>query len=124
MRMFWRILICGLVVVLVGIFSYWLGARDKYAQVVPQISRGYFTGFNLDKTAIVIQLPPSQVGTGFAWNNAELWIDARGVSHTGGTPTCLDVKGRVEKVTIGVINIAPEGHFFGAREIYWLRCGW
>ncbi len=116
----------GVVVVVVAAGSYWLGGRGKYAQAIPRVQRGYFTGFNLGKTAITIAYPSSNFATSFNWTNSELWFDAQGVLHTGGIPPCLNVPGRVStaKVTIGIVTVAPVGRIVGADEIYWLRCGW
>lgn len=120
------VLIGGIAVLIVAAGSYWLGARGKYAQAIPQVRRGYFMGFNLNKTAISIDYPSSNSGAGFDWTDSELWFDAKGVSHVGGIPTCLNVPGLMPKakVTIGIVSVAPVGRIFGAEEIYWLRCGW
>ncbi len=120
-----RVVVSAVVVLVVATCSYWLGARGKYSQAIPQVRRGFFAGFNLHKTALVIQYRSGST-TSFAWTNGEHWVDAKGVEHTGGTPPCLATSGTPahSKVTIGVVTVAPVGNIFGTVDIAWLRCGW
>lgn len=102
--------------------GFWAGKSLTTATVTPTVQTGTVGSVGMDGDEFAVRLSGQSQLTSYGLPSTISWRDAYGNWQDGTRPSCMAPLSRGQRITFGVVNVAPVADASGGPMVVWIEC--
>jgi hypothetical protein len=113
--------LCTAAIVLVAA-GFWAGKSLTTATLTPAVQTGTVALVGINGDEFAIQLDGQRQLTSYGLPSDVTWRDAYGIWQDGTRPGCMAPLSRGQRISFGVVSVAPVADAPGNPVVVWIEC--
>ncbi len=112
----------GAAAIVLAAAGFWAGKSLTTATLAPTVQAGTVGLVGINGDEFTIRLSGQRQLASYGLPGYITWRDAYGVWQLGTRPGCMAPLSRGQRITFGVVNVAPAADAPGSPVVVWIEC--